>query len=168
MFRTKIWREIYEGESDKVEETSINENPREDIKDKFLSALCERISKILEINHNDRKIVILLLRSNLEEILTDRKEGLLNQFLHHELEIIGNEINVSLGIKEKICTSHATHAKLSNHVDAIRKKIEAASSMLYDRPIEVKENGGGCDEQDQKGEDTKNSNQEEEKGEEGS
>lgn len=105
---------------------SLNEGSceigRNDKEKQFTSLVVDSLMDTLQINWNDRRIVSALLNTALTKVFTgSRRDGLLEQYLHTQLDIIAeskkreyelnNDIDVDYG--------HATHAKLNGIFNAL-------------------------------------------------
>ena len=90
------------------------------IEDSFIAAISECISEVLKIGWKDRPVFQSCLQT-----ATDRDiRVLLEQYLHHELEIIGKNFQRQFEIEGKINFDHATHAKMNDIIDAIKEKMK--------------------------------------------
>lgn len=110
-------RKVIWGEPELV---GIGESAGKDYKAKFIEAVAELIMEALRISWPDRRIFRALMISAIGQGVSE----LLRQYLHSQLEIIGNTLNREFDIDEEIETGHATHAKLSNFVAAIKQLMK--------------------------------------------
>ena len=92
------------------------ESPGNDYESQCSKLLSERIVEILRVNYTDKHNMQCLFQS----ILEDDLKKLLQQYLHSQLNIISNALNHEFSIDETVCYNHATHAKLCDHVKAIK------------------------------------------------
>jgi len=89
----------------------------------FTRLICELITENLKINYSDRHIVENLLFSALYDKLNGYK-GLLNQYLHSQLDIIARTFKREFGIEEEIrADNYATHAKFNTLIEKIKEKV---------------------------------------------
>ncbi len=100
-----------------------------DIEDFIVDSIVEIMTNILNINYNDRRIFKALLKYSINDVLTRKKyknvsEGLLNQYLHHELRIILNTFKREFKLDDSIDINedHATHAKFNDVIKTIKQK----------------------------------------------
>lgn len=106
--------------SDSCCEDSCKTAGSKDYTEKFIDALVEMVVESLRVSWNERQVVGNLLKSSIEGDVI----SILKQYLHSQLEIIGIEIEDSFGVKGKLKTSYATHAKLSEYLKAIKDKYK--------------------------------------------
>jgi hypothetical protein len=94
--------------------------------DKFFARLvAAEVAANLQINFGDRDIVAKLLTSALEKQLC-RHGGLLEQYLHTQLDIIAETIKFKFDINDEVGVNYgyATHAKLNAILDIIKEKYD--------------------------------------------
>lgn len=120
------------------ENLSCNSNCEEkpiDYDENFLSIICDYIVEILRINWKDRETVKNLFYSALENKVCSR-DGLLEQFLNSQLDIIAESIkrNFELDKDLKVDYGHATHAKFSTILEVIKEK---ESSQIKSYTVEL-------------------------------
>jgi len=106
-----------------------------DYGDYFVWEIADLITDLLATKWPDKEIIHRILASALD---TDCKD-LLEQYLHSQLEIIGRELNREFEIDEKVATEFATHAKLDNHVKAIKQKIHELKAWLAEAETRLSE-----------------------------
>ena len=129
-------------------------DPRIEADNRFCRILVEHIVDFLDVNWGDRSIVQKLLYTHLVQILIQGREGLLEQFLHTQLDIIADTFNQTFDLqdmtqeeREKINKdyqdtikkdgkigvnySHATHAKLNSIIEAIKIKHGINPPKVY-------------------------------------
>lgn len=96
---------------------------------RFLTSVCESVANNLDINYADRGSFIRLLRSCLKEYILGRN-GILEQYLHSQLDKLAKDVKGNLGVPEDIGVNyrHAIHAKFRDiidyAVDVQKKKLE--------------------------------------------
>jgi len=117
------------------------ESPHNDVDKKLCELVSEQVSAYMDVGWKDRDLFERMLCSKMKDILTGR-EGLLEQYLHSQLDVIADTFNNSFDLKElteeqkgkipkdyqDIITdkgigvnySHATHAKLNGIIKAIK------------------------------------------------
>jgi len=91
-------------------------SPKNDIEHKFVEELANAVCEVMDVNHNERRIVKSLLIRSLKNSISDRSErspGMLQQYLAHELETIADRVKRDLKIPKEIKVNHdhSTHAK---------------------------------------------------------
>lgn len=81
----------------------------------FARLVAADIAGNLQVNYGDRDVVVKLLTSALEKLLCNRN-GLLEQYLHTQLDVIANTIRTQFLIPDDVSVDYgyATHAKLNN------------------------------------------------------
>lgn len=99
---------------------TILESGAKGIEDSFITAISECVSEAIKINYKDRTVF----QSCLQTATARQIRVLLEQYLHHELEIIGERFQREFEISEKINFDYATHAKMRDIIDAIKQKMK--------------------------------------------
>lgn len=117
-----------------VRANEVCESRGDRIEEQFLDSLLDNLVGCLRIEYRSQEIVRALLKTALKNGVRE----LLKQYLNHELEIIGQEINNDFSIEEKVCYNYATHAKLRDHMKAIKNKTDAIA-IVY-KNLEAKKN----------------------------
>jgi len=104
---------------------SICEAMPTDYNKKFLDVVCGAVVEALQVPYQSREITKNLLYSNLKDKVCSR-DGLLEQYLHLELDKIARSIKSKFDLKKelKVDYNHAAHAKLASIMDAIEEKFE--------------------------------------------
>lgn len=109
-----IWRD-----KESLEHEVCAEDQGKDFKVSAITAIAELCTESLNVHWAERRIVTQLLKSAIGYEIGD----ILKQYLHSQLEIIGKEFNREFGIEEAIEPGYATHAKMNNFVDSLKKKL---------------------------------------------
>ena len=114
--------------SDKqMKEQSMNmEVGRVDHEKHFARLVAAKIAASLQVNYGDRDIVVKLLTTTLEKQLC-KSGGLLEQYLHTQLDIIAETINRKFDVSEHgvgVNYGYATHAKLNDILETIKVKYK--------------------------------------------
>jgi len=94
--------------------------------DKFFARLvAAEVAANLQINFGDRDIVVKLLTSALEKQLCQHG-GLLEQYLHTQLDILVKTIKFKFDIADDVGVNYgyATHAKFNDILDIIKEKYD--------------------------------------------
>ena len=91
-----------------------------DIKEKFITEMIKCFVESLRVSWKSRGLVEPLIHSAVYENI----RNLLEQYFHHELEILAQTFNREFLINEKINFKYATHAKMSDIIEGNKKKIE--------------------------------------------
>lgn len=114
MAKHVIWR-------DKATESEVcAESMGMDYKARAVQEIASAVVDALRISWQEKRVVRRLLVSAAGGDIAD----ILMQFLHSQLEIVGEELNRQFGIDETIETGYATHAKLKRFIQAIKVRIE--------------------------------------------
>lgn len=100
-----------------------NECLNKDAKSKFLNILAELLCEGLRINWKDKEMFKSLLITILESDLTDR-DGLLEQYLHTQLDIIAEQFKKEFNIDSKVNYDYTIHAKFNDIIKAIKEKFD--------------------------------------------
>jgi len=108
-----IWRE-------KGKEMELCETSGPDYEERFTKVLADQIVDVLRVPWSHKQLVKDLVISGIESGV----RRLLIQFLHSQLEIIGRSFNREFQLEAEIETGHATHAKMSQFIDAIKETPE--------------------------------------------
>ena len=103
---------------------SMEVNPIDHEK-RFARLVAAEIAASLQVNYGDRDIVVKLLTTTLEKQLCKRG-GLLEQYLHTQLDIIAQTVKNRFDLDNDLGVNYnyATHAKLMDIVEAIEKKYK--------------------------------------------
>jgi hypothetical protein len=115
-------------ESDMVRRIDGNENADVtgvEAEERFARIVAAELAGVLKVNHADRDIVVKLLTTELERMLT-KSGGLLEQYLHTQLDKIAGTLKRRFDLPENIEVNYnyATHAKLENFIEAIQEEYE--------------------------------------------
>ena len=102
-----------------------NEIRGHDHEKEFIRIVSDHVMDVLNVNWNDRRIAGALLQSSLNKILFDGRDGLLEQYLHTQLDIIAKTIRDKFDLDDsvKVNYNHATHAKLKDLLEASKDKM---------------------------------------------
>lgn len=93
-----------------------------DYEKKFCRLVAAEIATDLQTPYASRDVVVNLLTTCLEQELCSR-DGLLEQYLHSQLDILAQNINKRFSIPDlNVNYQYATHAKLNDILLAIEKK----------------------------------------------
>ena len=92
----------------------------EDIREKFITATIKCIVEALRVPWKSRDLVEPLIYS----AIADNVRNLLEQYLHHELEILAHTFNREFLMNEKINFKYAIHAKMNDIIEGIKKRME--------------------------------------------
>jgi len=113
-------------ESANKHEADMVELPQVNHEDRFARIVAAEIAGALKVNFADRDIVVKLLTTELERVLSKRN-GLLEQYLHTQLDRIGDTLRrrFDLDNSVKVNYNYATHAKLENFIEAIQNKTSS-------------------------------------------
>lgn len=88
----------------------------------FVRIVAAEVASYLQVDYHDSDLVVKLLTTCLERCLCARGTGLLEQYLHTQLDILGDSVKLKLGLDMDGTTSvdytHATHAKFNNILEA--------------------------------------------------
>jgi hypothetical protein len=90
----------------------------EDIREKFITTTIKCIVDALRVPWKSRDLVEPLIYS----AIADNVRNLLEQYLHHELEILAHTFNREFSMNEKINFNYATHAKMNNIIEGIMQR----------------------------------------------
>ncbi len=109
---------------------------------RFSRLVAVEIASNLQVNWNSRDVVVNLLTSTLERQLCKR-DGLLQQYLHTQLDIIADTIRQQFNIDENVGVNynHATHAKFNDLLSNIKnmvisKDAETVASDIVPVPLD--------------------------------
>lgn len=83
------------------------------------------VAASLQVGHGDRDIVVKLLTTTLEKQLCSRGDGLLEQYLHTQLDILAKTFKHEFDLDDAdadVDYNYATHAKFNNIINAIKVK----------------------------------------------
>lgn len=118
----------------KNQEQTTAEFRSADHEKQFARLIAAEIASNLQVNLNNRDVVVNLLTSTLERQLCNR-DGLLEQYLHTQLDIIANTIRTQFDIDKEVDVnySYATHAKLNDLLKYIKN-----SSSLSEKQVSKK------------------------------
>ena len=102
------------------------ESPRNDIEHQFVEQLAQVVCEVMDVNHNERRIVKSLLIRSMKNTVADRSDrrpGLLQQYLAHELEGIAGRLKRDLQIPTEVKVNHdySTESKFSDIIQYIRE-----------------------------------------------
>jgi len=102
---------------------SINEIINLEYEKNFLKIVIEELLEILQISYTERRIVSALLSTALENKISHRN-GLLEQYLHAQLDILANTFKSKFDLDKsiKVNYNYATHAKFEDIITAIKEK----------------------------------------------
>jgi len=113
----------------------------------FVRIVAADVASYLQVDYSDSDLVVKLLTTCLERCLCARGTGLLEQYLHTQLDILANTVKRKLGLDLDGTTSvdygYATHAKLNSILTAgvdnflrkeaaMVKEIEALNVELFE------------------------------------
>jgi len=120
-------------------EKDCNEISAEDYGSKFLNVVADSIVEKLNIAWNDRRICTELLKSCLKKELLSSK-GLLEQYLHSQLDILAKSVRYCIGVDQniKVNYSYATHAKFDSILKSF-KDYKIVIEKILDRMDETKQ-----------------------------
>lgn len=106
-----------------------------DIEEKFLDLICEMVVSSFKVSWQDRPLMRNVLSSVLHDAVCQRG-GLLEQYLHSQLDILAKTIEREFGLDKdlKIDYNHCTHAKLDSLIQAI---IEKQKSQLEIQAVDL-------------------------------
>lgn len=115
---------LHNNGKEQMAEGSMETNPVNQEK-QFARLVAAEIASNLQVNYGDRDVVVKLLATALEKQLC-KHEGLLEQYLHTQLDIIvsGVKSRFELDDKLEVNYGYATHAKFNDIFDAIEKKYD--------------------------------------------
>lgn len=104
----------------------ISEELTDDYEVKFAKIVARIVADILDVNYNDRRIVEGLVFVAIKKHFV-AKGMLLEQYLHTQLDRIAQTIRSEFGISDDVSVnySHATHAKFSDLIKAIKEKCKS-------------------------------------------
>lgn len=104
---------------------NTTEMGRVDSEKHFTRLVAAEVAGNLQVNYGDRDVVVKLLTSSLERLLCTR-EGLLEQYLHTQLDIIAQSIKFDFDVPNDVNVNYeyATHAKLKDILDYIKNNNE--------------------------------------------
>lgn len=110
------------GMKERIVESSMEVNSV-NYEQQFARIMAAEIAGALQVNYGDRDIVVKLLTTTLEKSL-DKRGGLLEQYLHTQLDKIANTFKRRLDLPEdtKVNYEYATHAKFEGIIMAIQNK----------------------------------------------
>jgi len=102
------------------QEDSNCEIPARDYEKKFCRLLAADIAADLQISYANRDVVVNLLTTCIERRLCNR-DGMLEEYLHSQLDIIAKTIRHRFSIDNSVDINYnyATHAKFNDLFDAI-------------------------------------------------
>lgn len=95
---------------------------------KFAGYIAEEVAKALQVRYNDKDVIVRLLSTLLEDVLCD-KDGLLEQYLHLQLELIAPVLKDYLGVDDPdvgvnhLYSSHAKFADILKAADALKEPV---------------------------------------------
>ena len=114
------------------------EAPRKRYEEAFVYEVCKEVVSALNIQWKDREIVKELLFAILHNKLCKR-DGLLEQYLHSQLDIIKKTILNNFKLSKDIETNYnyATHAKFNDIIKAIKEPKETKNEQK-NKIIELK------------------------------
>jgi len=113
-----LYNNRQEQQSESMEVNPVNHEKR------FARLVAAEIAANLQVGYPDRDIVVKLLSTALEKQLCKR-DGLLEQYLHTQLDIIARAVKNRFDISDDevgVNYNYATHAKLNDILDIIYKK----------------------------------------------
>jgi len=118
------------------------DSPRNDIEHKFVEQLANVVCDVMDVNHNERRIVKSLLVRSMKNVIADRSDrnpGMLQQYLAHELEEIADRLKRDLKIPKdvKVNHNHSTHAKLSDITQHIQENWVRKEDINSDGTFET-------------------------------
>jgi hypothetical protein len=106
-------------ENENCEACAVTQVPI-DLETRFSQILCNEISEIFKVPFPYRYLVSNLLQS----VLNNRGfDQLIRSYLHANLSVISDKLNQEFDIKEEPVYWYAPHAKLDNHINAIKAKM---------------------------------------------
>jgi len=124
---------IYSIPNEEKELSSVECSKEADIEKKFVEKIAELVCAAMDIAWNDRRVVQALLVQMLNGYLEGRN-GLLQQYLAHELEEIATHIKNNLRIPKEVKVDHdnATHAKFVSICDYIANNFVKIDDIKSD------------------------------------
>ena len=111
--------------TEKLNFSPLSENKSNDLENKFIDELIEKLIDVLSINYKDRTVVKSLFRTSLSSFLNSRSSknlGLLQQYENAVLEKAIKRLKTELNVPEDIGVNfdYATHAKYRDFIDYIK------------------------------------------------
>lgn len=93
------------------------------IEEKFVDAICELVADALNIRHREKRNFVALLKNNIEDKIKG-SDKFLEQYFNNELRKTLPRFKNELDLPDDIdiVESHASHAKLSIVIEAIKEK----------------------------------------------
>ena len=116
--------ELHNSDKELKERSMSAEVGRTDHEKHFARLVAAEIAGNLQVNYGDRDIVVKLLATALEKQLC-KSGGLLEQYLHTQLDIIAESVKHKFDIaydETGVNYGYATHAKPNDILDIIKKK----------------------------------------------
>lgn len=120
-------RDLYNPEA-LNQESSETEIYREDKKEDFVSILAVELMKILNINHNDRRVFVPIMISAIDSLLNKRSDvepGLLQQYERYIIDKAAERFYTDLNVPKDIGINYnyAEHARFADIVRYLQKQI---------------------------------------------
>jgi hypothetical protein len=118
--------ELHRSDNEMKERSMNMEVNRIDHEKQFARLVAAEIAGSLQVNYGDRDIVVKLLTTTLEKQLC-KSGGLLEQYLHTQLDIIAETINHKFDISDYgvgVNYGYATHAKLNDILETVKVKYK--------------------------------------------
>lgn len=112
--------ELHNGNSKEQSETVAVEMNAVNHEKQFARLVAAEIARNLQVDYSNRDIVVKLLTSHLEKYLCKR-DGLLEQYLHTQLDILARKIRRHFNIEDSVEVNynHGIHAKFNDILDDI-------------------------------------------------
>jgi hypothetical protein len=116
---------LHESASDERQESAAIETNPVNVEERFARIVAAEVAGALKVNYGDRDIVVKLLTTDLERLFDRNSGGLLEQYLHTQLDRIADTFKRRFDLDEKIKPNYnyATHAKFENIIEAIKDKF---------------------------------------------
>ena len=101
------------------------ESSRPNYEFKFAQAIVDIICNVLRVTSRDRRIIEALLLEKIEPLLAKRG-GLLEQYLHTQLDILADTLKEKFELSDDVSINYdyTTHAKFNDIIKAIKEKYK--------------------------------------------